>query len=217
MFKIHSESLLFAKNCLRLAESGSLTSTTLAHFVLPLAQQAILQYGASSAAFDPNFAETGVKCLGECMRGISWSVCLQTVRQLAFLLTKHENRERWIVRGACECLQKFPLPYQELPSPELLDGVGTMKLPDILDAFPERRKGKGRKGKGKGKVKGKGKGGSRKGKGGKGKGRGKSQSSRTRSADKGRENFEANELDSEDEKADDEKAAEKEEKEKEEP
>ena len=200
------------KICLgRLAESGSLTSTTLAHFVLPLAQQAILQYGASSAAFDPNFAETGVKCLGECMRGISWSTCLQTVRQLAFLLTKHENRERWIVRGACECLQKFPLPYQELPSPELLDGVGTMKLPDILDAFPERRKGKGRKGKGKGKVKGKGKGRS---KGSKGKGRGKSQSSRTRSADKGRENFEqANELDSEDEKADDEKAAEKEEKE----
>ena len=81
----------------RLAEAGSLTSTTLTHFVLPLALQAILQYGASNAAFDPNYAETGVKCLGECMKGVSWSTCLQTVRQMAFLLSKYDNRHCLIV------------------------------------------------------------------------------------------------------------------------
>lgn len=185
--------------CFRLAESGALTSTTLTHFVLPLALQAILQYGASNAAFDPNYAETGVKCLGECMRGVSWSTCLQTVRQMAFLLSKYDNRDRWIVRGACECLQRFPLPYQELPSPDLLDGLGGMKLPDVLDAFPDkrRRKGKGKGHKGKGKGKGRGKGRS-KGKG-KGKGRGKGKRSARNKSEAERENLEneAGDLDSE--------------------
>eukprot|EP00438_Fugacium_kawagutii_P028386 Skav207230 [mRNA] locus=scaffold1717:149237:171216:+ [translate_table: standard] len=194
-----------------LAESGALTSTTLTHFVLPLALQAILQYGASNAAFDPNYAETGVKCLGECMHGVSWSTCLQTVRQMAFLLSKYDNRDRWIVRGACECLQRFPLPYQELPSPDLLDGLGGMKLPDVLDAFPDkrRRKGKGKGHKGKGKGKGRGKGRS-KGKG-KGKGRGKGKRSARNKSEAERENLEneAGELDSEAE----DKAEEKEEKE----
>ena len=172
----------------KFAGAGSLTSTTLTHFVVPLALQAILQHGASNAAFDPNYAETGIKCLGECMHGVSWSTCLQLVRQLAFLLSKNENRERWIVRGACECLQRFPLPQQELPSPELLHGFGTMKLPDVLDAFPEKRRpkgGKGKKGKGKGKARGKGR---SKGKGKGGKGRGTDRGSGVKAAT--RENIE---------------------------
>ncbi|CAE7929429.1 Tnks2 [Symbiodinium sp. KB8] len=56
----------------RTAEAGKLTQATLTHFAVPLSTQAVLQYGASSAAFDPNYAEIGVpslvKCLAECMR-----------------------------------------------------------------------------------------------------------------------------------------------------
>ena len=50
-------------------------------------------------------------------------------------ISKHENRERWLVRGACECLQRFPLPQHEIPGPEILMS-GDFKLPDVLDAFP---------------------------------------------------------------------------------
>eukprot|EP00930_Biecheleria_cincta_P042397 TRINITY_DN29176_c0_g1_i1.p1 TRINITY_DN29176_c0_g1~~TRINITY_DN29176_c0_g1_i1.p1 ORF type:complete len:3801 (-),score=763.37 TRINITY_DN29176_c0_g1_i1:725-11332(-) len=149
------------------AEAGKLTSTTLSNFVVPLSLQAVIQHSASSAAFDPNYAEVGVKCLGECMRhGVSWSTCLQTVRFLSLQLSKQDQRERWLVRAACECLTRFPLPAQDLPSPAVLDGFQSGgKSVEQLDAsapvMPSRRSAKG-KGRGKGKGKGKGR---RKGRG----------------------------------------------------
>ena len=115
-----------------------------------------MPHGPWLRLFGGSQAETGVKCLGECMRNVSWSTCLQLVRQLAFLslggkliqghgpidhrlrISKHENRERWLVRGACECLQRFPLPQHDIPGPEILMS-GDFKLPDVLDAFPAPR------------------------------------------------------------------------------
>eukprot|EP00439_Symbiodinium_sp_Y106_P007673 s897_g1.t1 len=149
----------------RTAEAGKLTQATLTHFAVPLSTQAVLQYGASSAAFDPNYAETGVKCLAECMRGVTWMTCLHTVRHLALLLSKQEARERWIVRAACECLQRFPFPEREIPGPDLLEGFGGPDVPEKLTAAVEpqvlkkKSKGKGKgRGKGKGPRKGRGKG-----------------------------------------------------------
>merc|ERR1712226_1050276 len=108
---------------MKAAEQGILTSNTLNHFVLPICLQAVLQRGASQAAFDPNYAETAVKCLGECMHHVAWGTCLQSVRFLAGLLTKKEMRERWIVRAACECLTRYKFPETALPSPSILVGV----------------------------------------------------------------------------------------------
>merc|ERR1712226_1244229 len=100
-----------------------LASNTLNHLVIPLCMQAVLQRGSSTAAFDPNYAEMAVSCLGSCMRQVSWNSCIQTVRFFASLLAKQTNRERWIVRATCECLARFPFPQRELPDPEVLTGT----------------------------------------------------------------------------------------------
>lgn len=40
---------------------------------VPPPPQALLQRGATAAAFDPNYSEMAIKCMGSCMRSVAWS------------------------------------------------------------------------------------------------------------------------------------------------